>query len=137
MKARQFVGSYLKKEDLQGQTPVVTIRGAKAEDFEGEGKKCVLYFDGSDKGLTLNLINTNAIVDILGTDETDDWVGKQIMLYVDENVMYMGKRTGGIRVGPPGSGQRTQAKSTHDTQVNLDAEPPPDTLGAATGGIPF
>jgi hypothetical protein len=35
---------------------------------------------------------------LFGTDETDEWVGKQCTLYTDPTIMFAGKKTGGLRV---------------------------------------
>jgi hypothetical protein len=45
----------------------------------------------------LNGTNTKLIEKALGSDETDDWLGQQIVLFNDENVEYMGEVVGGVR----------------------------------------
>jgi hypothetical protein len=30
-------------------------------------------------------------------DDTDDWIGKQVILYNDESIQFAGKVTGGLR----------------------------------------
>ncbi len=98
MRARTFLGSYLQKEDISDPV-IVTINSAKEESLnESERSKLILHFKEFEKGLVSNVTNINVLIDILKSDETDDWIGKRIVLYVDNNVMFAGKRVGGIRV---------------------------------------
>jgi hypothetical protein len=61
-------------------------------------------------GMVLNRTNADSITEILGTDETDEWAGGRVVLYVDKTVMYAGKRTGGVRVvAPPAAHAKHQA----------------------------
>ena len=57
-----------------------------------------LHFDELDKPMILNQTNISLINAVTSTDDTDDWVGKKIVLYNDPSVSYAGKVTGGIRV---------------------------------------
>ena len=98
MKARSFLGSYLKQDDVE-DSPVVTISGAEGVQFEDEDKeKLVLHFEEFDKGMVLNATNINLLTSLFGSDETDDWTGKQVTLFADKTIMFGGKRVGGIRV---------------------------------------
>jgi len=42
----------------------------------------LLYFQGSEKPLSLNVTNINAIVTILGTNKVGEWSGKKVTLTV-------------------------------------------------------
>lgn len=90
---------FLTKDDA-GEGILVTMRSLKEQNVEMEGKpeklKWVLNFDEC-KPLVLNRTNIASIERIHG-DETDDWVGKQIVLFNDENVSFGGEVTGGVRV---------------------------------------
>jgi hypothetical protein len=46
------------------------------------------------------MTNGALIAAITHSEESDGWIGKQIMLYNDPNVMFAGKLVGGIRVRP-------------------------------------
>lgn len=120
MKARQFLGSYLQKEEIPDAGTTARIRDAKEETLEeNERSKLILYFDGLDKGLVCNVTNINVLIDVLGSDETDDWIGRQIELYVDHGVMFAGKRVGGIRVRAAG----VQLKNSLQPRA-IDPQPP-------------
>jgi hypothetical protein len=60
-------------------------------------RKGILYFQGYDKGVVLNKTNTRKLVQILGTDDEVEWIGKAVILRNDETVEFGGKITGGIR----------------------------------------
>lgn len=56
-----------------------------------------LTFVETQKKLSLNKTNTLFLIDEFG-DETDEWEHKKITLYNDKNVMFKGKRVGGLRL---------------------------------------
>jgi hypothetical protein len=96
----RFLG---KKE--AGSGLVVTPDEIRQEDVSspdgGKEKRVVVYWkEDNVKPLILNTTNAQAIAEILGTEETDEWIGKQIELYHDPNVSFGGKKIGGIRVRP-------------------------------------
>jgi hypothetical protein len=92
---------FLRKEDI-GRGALVTITGCISKNTAMEGAppehKWCLTFRELEKPLVLNSTNIQLCEQICGSDNTDDWVGKQIVLYVDPNVSYGGKLIGGIRV---------------------------------------
>jgi hypothetical protein len=103
---KRFVGNakYLKKEDIT--SPINTsILWTKEEEVTAPGKgtetRLVLYFDGLKKGLVLNTANAEALAEITGTDEYEQWSDVPIELYVDPDVKYGGKKIGGIRIRKP------------------------------------
>jgi len=99
MNARSFLGGqYLQKEDVS-EPVIVTISHAETKAFEGEDRpKLVLYFEEYQKGLACNNTNILILIDACGKDDTDQWKGKKIVLYVDPTVMYSGRMVGGLRV---------------------------------------
>jgi hypothetical protein len=92
---------YMKKEDCGDDGILVTIAALKQENVAPDNKpeelKWILYFRGDFKPLVLNGTNTKLIEKALGSDETDDWTGREIVLFNDENVEYMGEVVGGVR----------------------------------------
>jgi hypothetical protein len=99
-----FPSKYLKCADLKGRPRVVEIEQAPIETLKNpkgeEQRKGVLYFKGAKKALPLNLTNFDAVADIAGTDETNDWPGTKIELY-PATTMMGGKITDCIRIRPP------------------------------------
>lgn len=70
---------------------------------EPEYRYC-LHFDKLEKPMTLNKTNGLIISEIAGSADFDDWIGKNIVLYRDPNIMFAGQRKGGIRVRAPKEG---------------------------------
>lgn len=99
MKVSQvFSGDYLKAADLQGNEHSVVISAIEVKEFD-DGNKLLLTFQGRKKGLVANKTNSNRVAMAYG-DDTDGWVGKEIILYPDI-VDFQGKPTEAIRVRPP------------------------------------
>lgn len=93
---KAFKSNYLKAADIEDDNTIVTIDSIQMQDINGETKP-VLYFNEFDAGLVLNKTNANAITEALGTPETDNWIGRQIVLCV-QTVDFQGKPTEAIRV---------------------------------------
>jgi hypothetical protein len=43
----------------------------------------------------------DALYDMTGHDDPEEWIGQRVELYVDDNVNYAGKRVGGVRLRKP------------------------------------
>ena len=91
-----FPSNYLKADDLQGRAVAVTISGVELKKFDN-GDKLVLSFRGKEKQLVANITNCHRIAEVLGNDETDDWIGQTIVLRT-EKVEFQGKVVPAIRV---------------------------------------
>lgn len=110
---------FLKKEDA-GDGILVTIRGVERRDVGTESEpeqKWVLLLEEA-KPLVLNSTNLALIEKAIGSDNSDDWVGRKIVLYNDENVSFAGKLTGGVRVDV------NRTKRYHAKQEAAPAAPP-------------
>lgn len=92
---------FLKKEDV-GRGALVTIASCQQHNVAMEGaspeQKWTLSFQELDKPLVLNSTNIQLCAQICGSEDTDHWIGKRVVLYTDPNVSYQGKLIGGIRV---------------------------------------
>ncbi len=95
---------FLKKEDV-GRGAIGTIERCDQMNvaMEGAGQelKWCLHFAELEKPLVLNQTNIQLCAAICGSEDTDHWIGKRIVLYTDPNVSYQGKLIGGIRVRAP------------------------------------
>lgn len=80
---------------------IVTIKSYSLE-MMGQGKdqseKWCLFFKEIKKGLGLNKTNGKMCSKLFGSEEMDDWIGKQIALYVKDDVEYAGEIVSAIRV---------------------------------------
>lgn len=97
-----FPSNYVKADDLRGRDVPVVISDAKMEKL-GNDQKLVLYFQGKDKGMVCNKTNFGRIAFLYG-DETDGWMGKEIIL-TSEFVEFQGRTVKGLRVKPPANGK--------------------------------
>jgi hypothetical protein len=100
-------GKYLKASDLKGlpgKAITVTISDALLEtikDRDGEEKtKTVLSFKGAQKRLPLNQTNWDAIAEITGEDDTDNWQGHAVQLYATVTDL-KGSRVDCLRIRHP------------------------------------
>lgn len=93
---------FLRKEDIDDDTRV-TIKGVKLEDMGQQGaqeQRWVVYFREFPKGMVLN-VTTIRVLEAAFGDDTDQWIGKPCLLYVDPNVSFQGRVVGGLRIRTP------------------------------------
>src|SRR3990167_10743705 len=92
-----FPSNYIKASDLKGGQPTVTIDRVEFEPVgQAREMKPILYFAGKEKGLVLNKTNAKNITHLVGSSETNDWIGCSIKLYAT-NVEYQGDTVEAIR----------------------------------------
>jgi hypothetical protein len=95
---------FLKQSDI-GAGALMTVTGCEPHNVAKEGadpeNKWCLTFEETEKPLVLNAINIQLCERIFGSDDTDHWIGKRVVLYVDPTISFQGKVTGGIRVRAP------------------------------------
>ena len=107
-----FPSKYLKAADLKGKAHIATIVSAPYETLKGidgkENKKIVLYFKNAEKALPLNTTNFDAVCEVTGCPNTEDWLGKQIEVYPTKTLMG-GKLVDCIRIRPPSSSRPAAA----------------------------
>jgi len=98
---------YLKKSDVE-PAKLVTIRECKKENIAQDNQpaeyKFTLYFNELAKPLVLNSTNIHSTAVACDSPQSEQWLGKTIVLFVDPNVSYMGKVIGGIRIRKPKPG---------------------------------
>lgn len=102
MRAGDMIESkYLKQADLKGEEVIVTVQklgqGNVAMDDKPEEIKWMVKFTEFNKAMVLNSTNIRTLERLLG-EETDLWIGKEVVLYVDENVSFGGELVGGLRL---------------------------------------
>lgn len=91
---------YLKTADVPDPV-IVTIVGVKqvnmAKDGDAPEIKWAIKFQEFDQPMVLNSTNLHIAAKVLGSNETDDWKGKEIILYTDPSVSFGGQVVGGLR----------------------------------------
>lgn len=107
-----YSGKTLKAADLGDEDLPITITGVKVQEFDkdGGGKESKIVLSLKDeKDFVCNVVNSKAIAKVLGTDETDDWVGKSVTLYATE-VQFGAETMLGLRVRLKAPLKRPQKK---------------------------
>ena len=91
---------YLRKEDVE-EDLIVSIKDCVLETMPGDGReqRWVLLFRELPKGLVLNATVIRVLEKAYGND-SDLWIGKKVVLYVDPSVSFRGQVVGGLRVRP-------------------------------------
>ena len=124
---------YLTKHDVEPEL-TATIVGIGKENLAREGDapeyKYILKFQEC-KPLLLNSTNGQLAALALGSEETNDWVGKQVTMYNDRTVSFGGKLTGGVRIRPDAVTKYVEA--TKDETGLAPAQPVDDM----NDSIPF
>ena len=90
---------YLKQADAEDDVIVTITKVGQAniaKDDEPPEMKWMVRFAEFNKPMVLNRTNISLLGNFLG-DDTDDWIGKQVILYNDESIQFAGKVTGGLR----------------------------------------
>ncbi len=126
MKLGQMTESkYLKQADIP-QPVLVTISGFTrvnvAQDGEAPEHKWTISFVELDKPMVLNSTNIQLLGVATGTDDTDEMVGRKIVVYTDPNVSYGGKLVGGLRIRA--SRQKPQAAAAAPAPAPVTAADP-------------
>lgn len=123
-----FQSNFLKAEDLKGRDVTLTIEEVEADFItkdKSEGKKVIISFVGKDKKLVANKTNCRTIAKLYG-EETDDWIGKQIIIGPRE-VEYQGEMTWAIRVSlkKPGTAAAAAPPPEPTPADDADSDPVP------------
>lgn len=124
---------------------LVTIHGCTevnvAMEAQAPEMQWALNFKETPKPMILKSTNGQTIARILGSENTDDWLGKQIVLFDDPSVAFAGRQVGGIRVRAPkfkkvetqaaAPGQVAALGSGHFAQFQANPAPAPKPLPLA------
>jgi hypothetical protein len=95
-----FPSRFVKAADLSAPI-VVTIKKVVMEMLGGENseERPILYFEHG-KPLVLNKTNAEAIINLVQSEEADDWIDTEIELFASM-VLFHGQRTPCVRVRKP------------------------------------
>lgn len=118
---------FLKAADFP-EPALLTIRDVTKENVakpnEPKKERGVMFFDEREKGLVLNATNLKRAANACGSDDTDDWKGKKIVVYYDENVEFGGDIVGGLRLRAPKSSPKPALKPQPETFADMDDDIP-------------
>ncbi len=95
-----FPSKWLAAADLGDKEPTVIIDRVVLEEINDTEQKPVIYFKKVKKGMICNKTNWKTIAYIHKSDDSDDWTGKEVALYV-ELVNMQGQMKPALRVKRP------------------------------------
>ena len=134
-RAAIFPTKYLAHADLGDKEVDVRIESTTLEEMSVEGgseMKLVLSFVGAKKQMIANVTNYNIIASLYG-EETDDWPGHWITLWVDTRIPFGSKLVSGIRV----RGVRPRAElEAMAPKPDPTPAPPPAPAAPAFADVP-
>lgn len=126
--------NWLNAGELGGQEVEVTISEVVKTTLDDEDKMG-LKFVGAKKGMILNITNNGRLMSAFGQD-SDNWIGKKIVLY-SEPVQFGGKMVEGLRVRVPKSaGGRETFTIGADEVATLPAAVASEPEGVPDDGAP-
>lgn len=131
----EMIGSkYLKKDDV-GAGTLVTITRLDQQNLAMKGEapeyKWVMHFNELDKPLVMNATNLQLCALALSEEATEDWTGRQVVLYDDPNVSMAGKLVGGIRI------RAVKRKPPPQIAHSTTMRPPMGELADLEDDLPF
>lgn len=92
---------YLKQSDVEEDT-VVTVEKVGKANVAPKGEepehKWLIRFTEFPKPMVLNSTNIKRLAKACDSEDTDGWIGKQVVLYVDPDVEFAGNVVGGLRI---------------------------------------
>jgi hypothetical protein len=94
-------GKYLKREELTEEgSPhaVVTVEQQSVLNPDGTTDDKWVLMLSDLKPMIMNATNIRIAVAAFGTAETDEWIGKRIIVYDDPQIEFGGKVVGGVRL---------------------------------------
>ena len=125
LNASDYLGNYLKKEDIEGATNVTIIDVREDVMPNSDRRKLVVDFEEYHKAMVLNATNIRRLWNIFESKNTSHWRGA-VTLYVDETVDFGGNTVGGLRIKPPSA--ETNAEDYRNKRA-------PEQYG--NGDVPF
>jgi len=92
---------YLKQSDIDGEVHVTISKVGRvniAREGDDPEYKWMVRFEEFTKPMVLNSTNIKRIARACNSQESDDWIGKKVTLYVDPDVEFAGNVVGGLRI---------------------------------------
>ncbi len=141
--SQAYPSKFLTAEDLNGRDATVTISSVDLEEI-GQGRdkssKLVIGMMGKKKLFVVNKTNAKTIEKVLGSSETDDWIGKRITIGPRE-VEFQGDMVTALRVSLKAPAAAAAAAPTHGPMgkpLNRPAtnpQPEPEPSDQDGGGV--
>lgn len=95
-----YIGAGDFKEGEEKTFTIASVNNELVQNKDGKEMLGVVHFQEKSKPLILNKTNSKAIQKATGSRFIEDWCGKVIQLYVDDNVKAFGEVVSAVRVRP-------------------------------------
>lgn len=108
---------YLKQSDVDDDTEVTVEKVGKgniAKEGDEPEYKWMVKFREFKKPMILNSTNIKRLAKACGSDETDEWVGRTAILYVDPDIEFAGNVVGGLRIRAVKKGSKSGFEDMKD-----------------------
>ena len=92
---------YLKQSDFPDPLIVTVAKIGQmniAKEGDAPDHKWAVRFNEFSKPMLLNSTNIKLLEKACGSDDTDDWIGKEVVVYTDDSVSFGGQVVGGLRI---------------------------------------
>ena len=92
---------YLKQADFPDPLIVTVFKIGKiniAKEGDLPDDKWAVRFKEFGKPMLLNSTNIKLLEKACGSDDTDNWIGKEVIVYTDDSVSFGGQVVGGLRI---------------------------------------
>ena len=112
---------YMKQSDVDGEATVTVQKVGKvniAKEGEEPEMKWLVRFEEFSKPMVLNSTNIKRLAKACQSEDTDDWAGKKVTLYVDPDVEFAGNVVGGLRIRS--AAKPTTQRTQGDTGSKFD-----------------
>ena len=109
---------YLKQADFPDPLIVTVAKIGKiniAKEGDPPEEKWAVRFREFNKPMLLNSTNIKLLEKACGSDDTDEWAGKEVILYTDDSVSFGGQIVGGLRI------KKQHAAPTRKTEEPMKA----------------
>jgi hypothetical protein len=132
--SEMYPSKYLRASDLDGDTVATILHVELREVDEGQSKPTIEFREKHLRPLVCNRTNASAIAKALGSEDTDDWIGKRITLYPTQTE-YKGETVDCVRVRikPPAAKSQAAKPAARDHQRPLEHDMPAGDPGWENG----
>jgi hypothetical protein len=102
---------YLKTTDVPDPV-LVTVQDVSIQNVAMQGdpkeNRPIVTFKELEKPMVFNATNLKRAAKAFDSTETDDWIGKKLVVYTDDEVEFAGEIVGGLRVRAPKPPKRAE-----------------------------